>query len=317
MRIKPPKIHIGLRTVKTVAAVIISMMIVDAYGATASKLIFAMLGAMSAVEPSFKDSIKSCLTQIAGVFFGAAVAVLLLAFPVSPLVAAWIGIILNITLYNMLHIRFAPSLPCLILVTICLTPDIQPISYGLGRIWDTAIGLGVGMLINTLIFPYDNSKQIRATVKSLDQELILFLEDMFDGDDVLPDPEKMTRKIDIMASQLKIFEKQRLPLRMKQQRRDLASFRACQGKARELVAQMEVLCHMGKPGRLNEENRRRLLACGAKIRDQRPLDSVLERDVVTNYHVSQILTLRRELLDSLGEAEVRDSMPDHSHITEE
>ena len=39
---------IGLRTVKTAAAIVISMFIVDTYGATSSRLIFAMLGAMAA-----------------------------------------------------------------------------------------------------------------------------------------------------------------------------------------------------------------------------------------------------------------------------
>ena len=39
------------------------------------------------------------------------------------------------------------------------------------------------------------------------------------------------------------------------------------------------------------------------IRDQRPLDSVMERDVVTNYHVRQILRLRRELLEALKKTE--------------
>ena len=63
---------------------------------------------------------------------------------------------------------------------------------------------------------------------------------------------------------------------------------------------MEVLSRMDVPGRLNEENRRRLNACGANIRDERPLNSVLERDEVTNYHVAQILKLRRELLEALG-----------------
>ena len=40
---KHRRIHIGLRTTKTAAAVIISMLIVELYGATSSKLIFAML----------------------------------------------------------------------------------------------------------------------------------------------------------------------------------------------------------------------------------------------------------------------------------
>ena len=86
---------------------------------------------------------------------------------------------------------------------------------------------------------------------------------------------------------------------MRRQKIELESFRVCEGKARELLARMEVLSRMGKPGRLSEENRQRLEKNGANIRDQRVLDSVLERDVVTNYHVKQILTLRRELLEAL------------------
>lgn len=303
MKKRRPRFHIGLRTIKTVAAVVIAMAIVDSYGATTSKLIFAMLGAMAAVQPTFKESIESCLTQILGVLFGALTGVLLLALPVTHLVAAGIGIVLVITLYNALHIRFSPSLPCFIVVMLCTAEGIQPISYALGRIWDTAIGLGVGMLINTLIFPYDNSRQIRSTVESLDRELIFFLEEMFDGDDILPDAEKMEHKIDDMARQLKIFSNQRLPLRLHRQRRELEAFQVCQGKARELLVQLEVLCRIGRPGRLSEENHRRLTDCGAKIRDQRPLERPAELDVVTNYHVCQILTLRRELLLALGKAD--------------
>lgn len=293
------KIHIGLRTIKTTAAVIIAMLIVDALGATASKLIFAMLGAMTAVQPTFKESLEASLAQIIGVIFGALAGILLLALKLPPLVTTAIGIILVITLYNAFHIQFSPSLPCFIVVMLSTTPDINPIVYASGRVWDTAIGLGVGMLINMLIFPYDNSRQIRKTAESLDKELIAFLEDMFDGDDILPDSKKMQKAIDTLAKQLNIFSNQKLLLKLRRQQEELDSFNTYQQKARALVAQMEVLSAMGRPGRLNEENRRRLEVCGAEIKDQRSLDSVTERDVVTNYHVAQILTLRRELLEVL------------------
>ena len=292
--------HIGLRTIKTAAAVMIAMLIVDSYGATTSKLIFAMLGAMEAMQPTFKASVKACLTQIVGVLFGAFIGVGLLALPISHVLAAGIGIVLVITLYNTFHIHFSPSLPCLIVVTLCTTPDILPIAYAFGRIWDSMIGLSVGMAINTLVFPYDNSRQIRATVESLDRELIRFLEEMFDGDDVMPDAQVMTAKVNAMARQLAVFSNQKLLMHRKRQKKEMESFAVCQGKARELLARMEVLSRKDVPGRLNEENRRRLNACGAKIRDERPLNSVLERDVVTNYHVAQILKLRRELLEALG-----------------
>lgn len=295
------QVHIGLRTVKTAAAVMIAMAIVDAYGATTSKLIFAMLGAMDAVQPTLKASLKACLTQIVGVLLGVLIGVCLRQLPGDSVLAAGVGIVVVVTLYNTFGIHFSPSLPCLIVVTLCTTPDASPVGYAFGRIWDSMIGLGVGTLINMLVFPYDNSRQIRATVESLDRELIHFLEEMFDGDTIIPDAREMTQRVNAMEQQLRIFSDQRLILRRRQQKKEMHSFTVCEGKARELLARMEVLSHVEIPGRLNEENRRRLNACGANIRDERPLDSVTELDVVTNYHVTQILKLRRELLEALHE----------------
>lgn len=294
------KIRIGLRTIKTVMAVIISMMVVNIYGATTSKLTFAMLGAMAAVQPSFKESWESCLTQFVGVFCGAAMGIVLLFLQVPYLVATGIGMIIVITFYNVLKIPYSPSLPCMIVVTICTTPDIQPMMYALGRIWDSAIGLGIGMGINMLICPYDNSREIRATVESLDKELILFLEDMFDGDDILPNAKKVSKKINCMNRQLKLFENQRLLTHLQKQRKDLESYRDCQGKAHQLISHMEVLAQMNLPGRLSAENRSRLFGCGAEITDARVIDEAEVLDVVTNYHVEQILNLRKELLAALG-----------------
>ena len=300
---KLPRIHIGLRTIKTAAAIVISMIIVDYLGTSASKLIFAMLGAMAAVQPTFKESVDSCLAQIVGVLFGALVSIVLLALPVPSLVATGIGMVLVITLYNTLHFSFSPSLPCFIVVLMCTTPDIRPVAYATERVWDTAIGLGTGMIINTLVFPYDNSRQIRATVKSLDKELIAFLEDTFDGDDILPDADVMGRKVDAMYRQMHVFSNQKLLLHLRRQREKIESFHRCERKVRELLARMEVLSQMGEPAILNAENRKALEACGAVILDERTTENPTERDVVMNYHIRQVLRLRRELLDVLKETE--------------
>ena len=299
MLTKPAGAPKGLRTLKTAVSVILAMILVDAYGTTTSKLIFAMLGAMAAVQPTFMESLESCLTQIVGVLLGALTGIVLLALRLPPLVAKGIGIVGVITLYNGLRIRFSPSLACLIVVTLCTGDGVNPVVYALTRVWDTAIGLGVGMVINTLVFPYDNSSQIRTLAESLDTEVVRFLEDMFDGDDHLPDAEAMSRKIDDMARQLRTFSNQRLLLHLRRQQAELEQFRRCEGMGRELLARMEILSRVGRPGRLNEENRRRLKACGANIRDSRPLKNPQERDMVTNYHVRQILSLRVDLLEIL------------------
>lgn len=299
MHKKLARFHIGLRTAKTTAAIIISMMLVYFYGTTDSRYIFAMLGAMAAMEHTFQESLEACLTQFVGVLFGAAISLLLLMLPVHSVLQCMVGILLTISMYNTLRIRFSPGLPCMLIVIMCTTDGIQPIPYAVSRFWDTAIGLMVGMLINTLVFPYDNSRRIRATVESLDKEVLAFLEEIFDGDNILPDAMVMVRKIDELESQLQIFSRQKFWLHRRQHSDKLKQFRLCSTHARQLVSHMEVLCHLQTVGILNDENRRQLLEGGANIRDERKLELFREIDIVTNYHVAQVLTLRQNLLDAL------------------
>lgn len=302
MQPKQKRIHIGLRTIKTAVAVIIAMWIVDAHGASSSKLVFAMLGVIAAVQPTFKESAENCILQIISVQIGSFIGVIMRNLPVSPFVACGLGVLLVITVLNALRLNSAPHVACIVVVLLCTSPHIEPMPYALERMWDTAIGLAVGFTFNTLVLPYNNSKKIYATIEGLERELIWFLEHLFDNDDIIPDAEVMMKKVDAMEQQLDIFSKQKLVLHLRRQKQELATYQICERKARELVARMEVLSQMGKPGRLNDENRHRLKAAGAVIRDMRPLDSVQERDVVTNYHVAQILSIRHELMEVLHES---------------
>lgn len=299
MKLRRPKVQIGPRTVKTAIAVILSMLIAQLLGATESDMIFAMLGAMAAVEPTFADSVESALTQIVGVIFGAAIGVLMQLVEMPALVACGIGIVIVITVYNMLQLRFSPGLPCLIVVMLCIGAEERPVMYALERICNTAIGLVIGMIINMLVMPYDNSRQIRKTARSLDKELRAFLENTFDGDDILPDAEIATRMIADMNHQLTIFSKQKLFWRLRRQKQELSKFRIFENKAHTLVAEMKVLSQMEIPGRLNTENRELLEAIGADIKDTRTIDIETHEDIVTNYHVAKILQLRAELMETL------------------
>ena len=171
-------VRIGPRTLKTALAVTLSIIAVYFYGSNTSNLIFATIGALSAMEHTFKNSLTSCMSQIVGVIMGALTGVLLLSLHFPPLFASGIGIIAVITFYNYLHLKFSPTLACIVVVTICTLTEMPPLVYAMERIWDTAIGLTIGMMINLFIFPSDNSKQIRDTIHRLDKELILYLEDL-------------------------------------------------------------------------------------------------------------------------------------------
>ena len=161
-------------------------------------------------------ALLACATQICGVSVGALLALTLMALHVPSIVGVGIGIMLIITSYHHLKLKLVPVLPCLVLVNVCLNPEVEALSYSMGRIWDTAIGLAIGMAVNTLIFPYDNSLKIRQTMEGLDKDLIEFLEDMFDGDEHLPETDRLEKKIDALEAQLALFSEQRLLRRERQ-----------------------------------------------------------------------------------------------------
>lgn len=289
------KLHLGLRTLKTAVCVIIALALADAFGASSGRQIFAVLGVMAAVQPTFQESRKACLTQIVGVILGAAAGLLLRQLPASPALRSGIGILLVIVGYNSLGIRFDPSLACIIVVTVCTTADLRPMDYAFDRIWDTAIGLAVGMLINTLVFPYDNSRRIRSAVHSLDSEVMKFLADMFDGDDHLPDDSKTAQQLQRIARELEIFAAQRLPFRQRRHAQQLAAFLECQKNARLLLSHLTVLSNREAPGWLNRENYLALQDRGAVCPPEGE-----PGDPVTNYHVAAILRLRQDLLSALA-----------------
>ena len=303
MKINYKRIHIGRRTLKSAIAVILALMAVSMFGTTSmtSRMVFAMLGAMSAMENSFKQSLEACMAQFIGMILGAIVAAGLSFVPIHSVLTVGIGVVVIIVIYNVLGIYYSPNLPCLVVVMGCMNTDVYPFEYALGRLWDTAIGLAIGMLINVLILPYDNSLKIRRAIEYLEKEVIDFLEDMFDGDKEYPDTEKMRATINDMAGQLGIYSQQWIPYHVKNDKEKLSIFLKCESKSRELLAQMEVLSQMENPGRLDPDIRKRLEESGADIRDRRKIIRYEEDDIITNYHVGKILDLRDELIILIAE----------------
>ena len=168
MRLRSWNSPVGPRILKTALAVTLALAVIEHYGASPAKVVFATIGAMSAVGPTFTASLLACLTQIFGVAVGGLLALTVIALRIPPVIGIGVGIVGILTGYQYFRFKLVPVLPCLVLVNVCLNPAVEGASYAVGRLWDTAIGLAVGLAVNLLIFPYDNSKKIRQTMEGLD-----------------------------------------------------------------------------------------------------------------------------------------------------
>ena len=291
---------VGLRTLKTALAVSLSIVLVEQYGTSIDGLIFAVMGAFSAMEPTVKKAFRSCAAQFSGVAIGVLLAILIRMAEFSGVLSAGVGIILIMATYQLFHWKSSPVLPCLILVTICTNPELGAVVYGLERIWNTMIGMGIGMIINALIFPYDNSKKIRQSLLSLDDDLIRFLESMFDGDAYLPETEDMSQKMILLEQQVELYADQRL-LRRRRQKRTLQRLKSCEDMAQELLTEVLALRMVNHSGRLNRENKAALRSLGADIPEEGSDNRFNVEDLVINYHVKRVLELREQLRSELSE----------------
>ena len=125
----------------------------------------------------------------------------------------------------------------------------------------------------------------------MDGDLLAFLEDMFDGDDHLPETREMSAKIDSLEKQLSLFADQRL-FRRRRQKRLLDQLQGCEDIAQALLIEVKTLRNIAHVGRLNQENRQRLRDLGANVSEHGPDNRFAVSDLVVNYHVERALDLR-------------------------
>jgi hypothetical protein len=85
----------------------------------------------------------------------------------------------------------------------------------------------------------------------------------------------------------------------------LESFRVCEGKARALLARLELLSQMGDPGQLSEENLENLTAVGVHV-PEREAQEMTEKE--------RYLHLLRTLLLSL-DMTIRDLLTENAYVS--
>lgn len=292
------KVHIGLRTIKSAVAALISMMIVDIYGNSVGKYVFAVMGAMQVTQKTIKQSLDACLTQAVGVTYGAIIGLLLLNSPLPPFIAAALGIIILVTTYNTFNIKYPPIMPCVVITSICTVQSAQPVTYALGRLIDTFIGLGVGLIINIYVFPYDNINVLRKTSESLDEEILKFLYDTFNKNGQKPCIGKARKYVNDLTSQIQTFANQWFLLDDRQHREDYELYKLLDKNVETLIAHMKAIDYMEILGKLDDVNIELLKQYGIEV-DERETIASEEYNIVTNYHVNNLILIHQQISEIL------------------
>ena len=155
-----PTLHVGLRMTKTALAVFICAIIGYLRGEVSA--IFSMIAAIMCMQPTRDQSLIFALNRVIGTVIGGVLGALFLYF------ARWTNVIHILPVYYLLlSLMLIPlieltllmrkpsiaSFSCIVFlsVTVMRVGDLNPLSDAAERIFETVIGIAVGLLVNWII----------------------------------------------------------------------------------------------------------------------------------------------------------------------
>ena len=291
--------HIGLRTIKTALAVVVSMLVASLFGPPS---IFPALSAIAVMRHTFQESLQECKNQAVGICIGGILGcVTVLLYPSPPIWIMGLGVIVIILLCTTLHVTFSCSLSLAIFIVACMTDRSEVVTSTLTRLFHTGIGLGIGLAINYLIVPYDNSSKIYALLRQVADCLPLYLDAcMLKG--LNPDLGELDGLLARLHDELAIYHHQRFQKRARH-KEEYVYMSGCVQLAERIQQELTALCCLDSPGFPDQDNRFRLRCLNLKLpeRKEPAYHSSEEDDTVTNYHLRKLLEACAFLLELLDQ----------------
>ncbi len=155
---KLPKI--GMRMIKSSVAVFICFLI--SFARPDAMPFYSAIAAILCMQPDVSNSIKVALNRTIGTFIGGIMGVLVLLifhFKLPPEMLILKYLIVSILIIPLIYITIlikkptASYITCVVFLSIVIAHgnDVNPFMFGINRIIDTLIGIGVSLAINAII----------------------------------------------------------------------------------------------------------------------------------------------------------------------
>ena len=283
-------ISLGTRVVKTAIAVTLSVFLSRFFATDDLSVFYAGFGALIAMDTTFSNSLRQGLTQLIGVLAGTVMGYLsVLLFPsMTPAWMAGLGVLLLIVLCNALKLSFSASLSCIIFLSACLTPTDDIVRDSLFRLRDSSLGIGIALVVNALIRPYNNKKRILALLGRLRAQIPGDIEQIVVKEQ-FPDLQESVAILRQLDRELNLYHSQHF---FHRKHDDEALLRGCYQLAQRMLQEMEAICGMDCLGDLAMESAAVMQELGMELPEAGlPERKCTRHDtIVMNYHLDKLLS---------------------------
>ena len=162
--------HIGMRIIKSAAAVFLCFMI-DLLRGGAGVPFYSAIAAVLCMQPYVSNSIKVALNRVVGTLIGGCAGMALLLFeraflprdwPVVQYLLVSLMVIVLIYITVLLRETSASYITCVVFMSVAVSHgmDVNPYLFAFNRILDTLIGIGVSLAVNSAHLPLPRRREI-------------------------------------------------------------------------------------------------------------------------------------------------------------
>lgn len=281
--LKLKQFKIGLRTIKTSAAVGLSMFLVDLLDLESP--LFAGIGAISSMQSAVSKSFIEGKTRMLGTFVGATLGFIISTLLPQNYFFLSLGIIIIIVINNLFGWKKSLQLSCYVYLSIFLSDVDERIPYATYRLLSTFVGIVVGTIINYFIAApdvkqkfikskahiYETSKELVYNLVSKEKEIEL---------------EELTKELNSLENNFNLY-KQELDYHITKSKISEASINIL-GMIDEIYNALHTLIRLQMKPILNKENAE-LYKKIYNLDYQPSARENNELDIVYNYHLNRIL----------------------------
>lgn len=141
---------IGMRTLKTGMGVILTLVVAEL--GWIINPIYATIGTVLAMQPTMKGSFVLGKNRLLGTLIGGLIAFAFATVFNPNILVTGVAVIVSICVCNSLKLSEGISIALTVLLSILIgLNDGDPLAYSLIRVWDTSVGVLVGILVNYYI----------------------------------------------------------------------------------------------------------------------------------------------------------------------
>ncbi|HBA03590.1 MULTISPECIES: aromatic acid exporter family protein [unclassified Clostridium] len=163
------KKYIGMRNIKTALAAVISVIVAELFHLQSP--FFVVTGALISMETTVKKGINAGIARVLGTIMGGIIGIITVLIDPGNIFLLFLGMVLLITLLNILKWQDSISMACVVFCVIMITMTSENIVlYAFQRTVDTIVGIVISIIINYIISPPSDSKFAKGKSEHEDDE---------------------------------------------------------------------------------------------------------------------------------------------------